>query len=168
MKINERFTWAVSILSPAPADQILEIGCGAGILTEQIALQLKSGSVTAIDKSKPMMQRAEQRNKEYIRAGKVKLVTANLARTKLAEQYFDKIAAFNVNIFWQGSEKDFQQIRHCLKPSGLIYIFYQTPSFADPELADKIKAKLQEYQFTIKDTIIKKTPEPCICIIANR
>ena len=105
--------------------------------------------------------------KEYIGTGKVKLVTADLARAKLAEQYFDKIAAFNVNIFWQGSEKDFQQIRHCLKPPGLIYIFYQTPSFADPKLADKIKAKLQQHHFTIIDTITKKAPEPCICIIVS-
>jgi 16S rRNA A1518/A1519 N6-dimethyltransferase RsmA/KsgA/DIM1 with predicted DNA glycosylase/AP lyase activity len=39
MKINERFSWAVSVISISPTDHILEIGCGAGILTEQIALQ---------------------------------------------------------------------------------------------------------------------------------
>jgi 16S rRNA A1518/A1519 N6-dimethyltransferase RsmA/KsgA/DIM1 with predicted DNA glycosylase/AP lyase activity len=42
--INERFIWAASILSVRPTDHILEIGCGAGILTEQIAVHLKSAS----------------------------------------------------------------------------------------------------------------------------
>jgi precorrin-6B methylase 2 len=56
MKINERFIWALSVLSLSPDDNVLEIGCGNGILTEQIALQLKSGTITAIDRSKPSIK----------------------------------------------------------------------------------------------------------------
>lgn len=163
---NERFTWAVSVLSPSPSENILEIGCGAGILTEQIALQLQPGTITAIDKSKPMMKRAEQRNAEYINSGKVKLVTAEFASSKLAAHYFDKIVAFNVNIFWQGGEKDFQQIRHCLKPSGQVYIFYETPSWANSELENKIKKMLGAHRFNIADTLYLDRPA-CVCVIAE-
>lgn len=166
MKVNERFSWALSILPVSPSDTILEIGCGAGILTEQIALQLTSGTITAIDKSKPMMNRAEQRNKEHIHAGKVKLVIADFASSKLAEHYYDKIVAFNVNISWKGTEKDFQLIHHCMKPSGQLYIFYETPSWADPKIANKIKSMLGAHHFTISDTITLKRPA-CICVIAT-
>jgi cyclopropane fatty-acyl-phospholipid synthase-like methyltransferase len=164
--VNERFSWAVSVLSPSPSENFLEIGCGAGILTEQIALQLQSGTITAIDKSKPMMKRAEQRNAEYIHSGKVRLVTTDFANSKLAAHCFDKIVAFNVNIFWQGSEKDFQQIRHCLKPTGQLYIFYETPSWANSELENKIKKMIGAHRFNVADTIYLKSPA-CICVIAK-
>jgi ubiquinone/menaquinone biosynthesis C-methylase UbiE len=165
-EVNNRFIWAISVLKLRPAENILEIGCGTGILTGQIALQLNSGTITAIDRSKPMMKLAEQRNEEYMQAGKVKLVTADFARTKLAEHYFDKIVAFNVNIFWKGSEQDFQQIRRCLKPSGKLFVFYETPAWADTKIETNIKMILGQHGFKIVDTISLKQP-PCICIIAN-
>lgn len=34
-----------------PADNILEIGCGAGLLAELIACRIETGSFLAIDKS---------------------------------------------------------------------------------------------------------------------
>ncbi len=42
MKLNERFASTASVLDVKPADNILEISCGAGILAEQIAKQLTS------------------------------------------------------------------------------------------------------------------------------
>ncbi len=62
MKVSERFTWAVSVLNIKPTDNILEIGCGAGVLAEQIANKLTIGTITAIDKSMPMINMARRRN----------------------------------------------------------------------------------------------------------
>ena len=165
MKINERFLWALSVLSPSPEDQILEIGCGNGILTEQIAHRLDSGCITAIDRSAPSMKQAEKRNAENINEGAVKLITGDFAKASLPQHQFDKIVAFNVNIFWKGSDKDFQLIRHCLKPTGQLYVFYETPSWSDPKMERKIKMLLEAHGFTISDTIPLKHPA-CICIIA--
>ena len=161
---QNRFTWAASIIAPSPDDHILEIGCGAGILVEQIALKLKSGTITAIDQSKSMIKLAEKRNEEYIRAGKVKLLTSNFAQSTLARQAFDKVVAFNVNIFWKGSKNDFDLLHFCLKPAGSIFVFYQAPSGADPGLAAKITAKLQANSFSALDTIYAAD---CFCIICK-
>jgi SAM-dependent methyltransferase len=165
MKINERFLWALSVLSPSPEDQILEIGCGNGILTEQIAHRLNSGCITAIDRSAPAMKQAGKRNAENINEGAVKLITGDFAKATFPQHQFDKIVAFNVNIFWKGSDKDFQLIRHCLKPAGQLYVFYETPSWSDPKTERKIKMLLEAHSFTISDTIPLKHPA-CICIIA--
>ena len=70
MKLNERFIWAVSVLDIKPTDNVLEIGCGAGILAEQIANKLTTGKITAIDKSMPMIKIASRRNKIFIETGK--------------------------------------------------------------------------------------------------
>lgn len=166
MKINERFLWALSVLSPAPEDQVLEIGCGNGILTEQIAHRLNSGHITAIDRSAAAMKQAGKRNAENIQEGVVKLIIGDFAKASFAQDQFDKILAFNVNIFWKGTDKDFQLIRHCLKPAGQLYVFYETPSWSDPKIERKIKMLLEAHSFTIQDTISLKHPA-CICIIAT-
>ena len=46
-KIPSRFIWAAGLLDIKPANKILEIGCGAGLLAEQIANKLRTGSLTA-------------------------------------------------------------------------------------------------------------------------
>ncbi len=62
MRANERFNWAVETLHIHPDDHILEIGCGHGIAVSLIAPELKSGSITAIDISKVMIDKAMKRN----------------------------------------------------------------------------------------------------------
>lgn len=52
---NERFKWAAEMLNIKPDDHILEIGCGAGLLAEQISTKLKSGKFIAIEKSASML-----------------------------------------------------------------------------------------------------------------
>jgi precorrin-6B methylase 2 len=166
MKINERFLWALSVLAPSPEDQILEIGCGNGILTEQIAHRLNAGCITAVDRSVSAMKQAEKRNAENIQEGAVKLITGDFAKASFPQHQFDRIVAFNVNIFWKGGDKDFQLIRHCLEPAGQLYVFYETPSWSDPKIERKIKMLLEAHGFSIQNTISLKHPA-CICIIAT-
>lgn len=165
MKFNERFLWALSVLSPAATDQILEIGCGNGILTQLIALQLNTGSITAVDRSKSAIKQAEKRNAGLIHEGKVNLITGDFAKASFPQHHFDKMLAFNVNIFWKGSDKDFQLICHCLKPSGRLYIFYETPSWSDPKIERKIRMLLEAHSFIAAETITLTYPAS-ICIIA--
>jgi cyclopropane fatty-acyl-phospholipid synthase-like methyltransferase len=42
--MNEKFTWAVRLLKLKTIHNILEIGCGAGLLAEQIAHRLTTGN----------------------------------------------------------------------------------------------------------------------------
>jgi len=45
-----------------PHSHILEIGCGVGLAVEQIVLLLKTGTITAIDHSRPMIEKAKKRS----------------------------------------------------------------------------------------------------------
>ena len=68
-KTNERFIWAAELLTIKPNNTILEIGCGAGLLAEQIVNRLTGGQFMAIDKSGPMLKKAKQRSKRHIEKG---------------------------------------------------------------------------------------------------
>jgi ubiquinone/menaquinone biosynthesis C-methylase UbiE len=156
MKINERFIWAAEILDLDPADQLLEIGCGAGILVEQIASKLYNGSITAIDRSESMIKMASKRNAESIKDGKAKFQTGEFAKAVFNKSAFDKILAFNVNFFLKSPAKELEIIRHSVKPNGQLYVFYQSPFEVTIKAAEPIKNKLLTYSFEVTETFFKK------------
>jgi len=92
--INERFTWAVEVMSVQPTDTILEIGCGTGILAGEVASKFTTGCVIAIDKSAPMIMKAEKRNKKFIESGRATFKEMAIEEYSDASASFDKIVAF--------------------------------------------------------------------------
>lgn len=168
MKVNERFNWAVEMLHVHPDDHILEIGCGHGIAVSLIAPGLKAGSITALDASQTMIDKAIKRNG----GNSASFITGTLAEADLPEQQFDKVFAFNVNVFHQNPEKELQFIRRCLAPNGALYIFHQPPPTDSLQMAqgfaDAIAAQLKKHRFKVKDVLLKKlSPSPVVCVISQ-
>ena len=163
MKINERFPWALAVLDVKPADHLLEIGCGAGILAELIAGKLTKGSITAVDSSAAMIKMAAKRNE-----GKVDFITSDFAEADLPANAYHKVLAFNVNFFWKEPAKELALIKKCLKKNGQLYVFYQAPYDITIEASKPIREKLLSNGYTIVDTIFKKmTPTSAFCIVAT-
>lgn len=168
MKVNQRFIWATSVLDLAPDDYVFEIGCGAGLLVEQIADQHDTGRITAIDKSAAMIKIASKRNAKSISIGKAKLATLDFPDSIFKKSQFDKIADFNVNFFWKNPEHELEVIKEILRPTGGLYIFYQAPFDTSIKAADPIKERLLKHSFEIIDTVFKKMiPTSAFCIKAR-
>ena len=45
MAASERLAWAADVVAPAPADRVLEVGCGHGVLLSLLAARLTTGAV---------------------------------------------------------------------------------------------------------------------------
>lgn len=167
MKVNDRFIWAVEMLHIDPDDHILEIGCGHGIAVSLIAPRLKTGSITAVDSSRAMIDKAQRKN-EGLEAD---FIHRTFCETDL-EQRYDKIFAFNVNIFLNDAEKELSLIRDYLAPLGALYVFHQPPPAMGMEsvkgFADRISGQLERGGYVIRDVLFKKlAPSPCVCIISQ-
>lgn len=163
MKINERFSWAIDVLDIKPSDHLLEIGCGAGILVEQIGGRLKEGTITAVDSSAAMIKIATRKN-----ITNAHFITSDFTRTSLPENSYNKILAFNVNFFWKDAANELTLIRKYLKRNGKLYVFYQAPYDITIAAAKPIEEKLRSHGYTIVDTIFKKMkPASAFCIIAS-
>lgn len=166
-KAANRFEWAASLIHPQPDDQILEVGCGAGLLAELIAASLSTGMLTAIDSSPSMIRKAEKRNQAAISNGKLILLTRSLIEAGLHQQ-FNKIVAFNVNVFWKNSEDELSLIRKLLAPGGKLFVFYQTPSGIDQVLMKKIEATLTGNGFSIDRKLVEdKEPVRAFALVAS-
>jgi precorrin-6B methylase 2 len=91
-KPSERFVWAVDILALDPADRVLEVGCGHGVAVSLVCERLTSGRITAIDRSKKMIEMAARRNREHVAAGRAgRPITA--ASAPLATPLIEKASA---------------------------------------------------------------------------
>ena len=168
MKPNERFTWAATVLNLQPGDRVLEIGCGAGLLVEQIARVFNPGTIVALDRSAAMIKMASKRNAALVSEGKAKFIALDFPDSTYKKSEFDKIVTFNVNFFWKYPERELEIIRKILKPTGQLYIFYQAPTWINIEAAQPIKENLKKNSFEILDTIYKKmVPTPAFCIKAR-
>src|SRR3954463_16775445 len=115
-KPSERFVWAVDTLAPDPTDHVLEVGCGQGVAVSLVCQSLTSGRITAIDRSKKMIEIAARRNREHIAAGRAVLTTAALEKADFADERFDKVFAFNVAPFWLQPKEALAVVRQHLAP----------------------------------------------------
>jgi SAM-dependent methyltransferase len=154
-KIPSRFYWALDFLDIRPSDQLLEVGCGHGILLSLVAARLTTGKVTAIDRSGKMVAAASRRNATHIAAGKIAIIEAALATAELGGAEFDKIFAFNINVFWMDPRRELAAVRTLLKPDGALYLFFDPPSPGEAEpTAAKLSANLAANGFAVQNTEI--------------
>jgi SAM-dependent methyltransferase len=170
--IPERLQRAVQLLDIAPEDEILEIGPGPGVSVSLICEHLAGGHITTMDRSAIAIQRAARRNADHVASGRavfhhLDLADVDLVRRALGGQQFDKVFAVNVNLFWvRPAHAELQLIRDLLRPGGVLYLIYETPSGgrADP-VAETVAAALAEHGFA---TIVTAASVPSlICITAR-
>ena len=96
-KPSERFVWAVDTLALEPADRVLEVGCGHGVAVSLVCERLTSGRITAIDRSKKMIEMAARRNREHVAGGRAVLKAAALEKADFGDV---------VKFHWEAVAKD--------------------------------------------------------------
>jgi len=163
--------WAVDTLSPDPADRVLEVGCGHGVAVSLVCERLTSGRITAIDRSRKMIEMATRRNREHIAAGRAVLETAALELADFGDERFDKVFAFNVAPFWLQPEDALGIVRRQLAPDGAVYVFWDA-RHSQPDrardLADQLSEKIRLAGFSVAQVLVKDLrPVPAVCVIAH-
>jgi len=114
---------AIAALAIAPADVVVEIGCGPGCAIEAIAAIAPQGRVYGVDPSPAMQASASRRNRKGLAAGRVSLLKGDIRDLALAPASVDKILAVNVVYFLDEDGDDLEQAWRLLKPGGRIALY---------------------------------------------
>ena len=155
--------WAAEQLSPRPADHVLEVGCGHGVLATLICDRLDGGTYVGVDRSPKMIAAAEARNREHVDAGRARFVCASLEDADLGDARFDLVAAFHVADLWR-RPATLAVVRDHLAPDGALWLFDQPLS--GRTLADEVAPILTDRGLTT-ETVAAQTPTQVTAIRAT-
>ncbi|MBA2276254.1 MAG: class I SAM-dependent methyltransferase [Chloroflexia bacterium] len=168
-EIAERLVWAVETLVVDPADHLLEIGCGHGVVVSLVCEQLGEGTITAIDRSAKMIAMAQKRNRACVASGRAVFQSNALSEADFGQRRFDKIFAVNVSLFRTQAAAELAIIRRHLTPGGALYLFHQDPWIPrTPSVTDTLTEILANNGFTIERILRREmAPLPVNCITAK-
>ncbi|MGK7396469.1 MAG: class I SAM-dependent methyltransferase [Candidatus Cyclobacteriaceae bacterium M3_2C_046] len=119
----ELITEAAGRIVPA-AQNLLDVGCGAGNYTLKMLSKLPDLNCTLVDLSKPMLEKALERV-SMARAKKVEIFQGDIRQVQLKENHYDIILAGAVLHHLrddQDWETTFSRLYGLLKPGGCLMI----------------------------------------------
>jgi SAM-dependent methyltransferase len=121
---------AIEVVAPLPGEQVLDVGCGCGDTTMQVAALVgPSGKATGVDISSPMLARARERasqsgatNTEFVEAD-AQVVTAG----DLGGPFDAAVSRFGV-MFFADPVAAFRNIASLVRPGGRLgFVCWQSP-----------------------------------------
>ncbi len=118
----EHNRWAVSQLSVAPGDSVLEVGCGPGVAIRLLGEAQRAGFVAGVDPSPIMVRQARRRNAALARAGRVELREGSASRLPFGNDRFDRVLSVNNVMLWPDPPKDLREVARVMKRGGLLVI----------------------------------------------
>lgn len=99
---------------------IVDIGCGSGVVTVELAL-LSNGRVVGVDIDQRMLERLKRRAEESGLQNRVEAVNCSMHELKFAVDSFD-IVWSEGSIFVIGFERGLAQWRRFLRPGGYLVV----------------------------------------------
>ena len=145
----------LALLNLAGAERVLDIGCGDGKITAEVAARVPRGAVVGVDSSQDMIALASSHFGPAVRPN-LGFEVADARRLSFREE-FDLIISFNA-LHWV-SEQDaaLRAIRSAMKPAGLAQLRL-VPSGERESLEDVIDAAHRD------GSVISATSTTPICI----
>ena len=134
------------------AQDLLDVGCGAGNYTLKLLEQLPNLNVTLVDLSQPMLDRAVQRIQPKT-IGAVKAIQSDIRQLDLGQNRFDIILAAAVLHHLRTDDEwraVFQKFHDALRPDGSIWIFDLVES-STSEVQALMWRRYGEYLASFKD-----------------
>jgi SAM-dependent methyltransferase len=131
---------AIRSLAPRPGEHILDIGCGCGQTTMQLAERVGSGgAVTGLDISAPMLEVARRRPTPE-NAARSAFVQADAQTADLGAAVFDAaFSRFGV-MFFEDPTAAFARVRGMLKPGGRLGFVCWRPLRDNPWMREPLEA----------------------------
>jgi trans-aconitate 2-methyltransferase len=108
---------ALALLHLEGSERVLDVGCGDGKITAQIAARVPNGTVTGVDSSQDMIAFASNHFGPTLRSN-LRFEVAD-ARCLPFREEFDLVVSFNALHWIPDQEAALRSIRSAVKPKGL-------------------------------------------------
>ena len=110
----------LEVLKPNIGECILDVGCGPGLLVQDLAIEVGSeGQVVGIDTSASMLELAERR---CANLPQVEFVEGDASSIAAVDGTYDAAACVQVLLYIENTNQVLKEIHRVLKPGGRIVI----------------------------------------------
>jgi ubiquinone/menaquinone biosynthesis C-methylase UbiE len=103
----------------APADNILDAGCGAGWLSRILAGLANEGRVVGMDISDEMVRRARQKSAEF---GNLVFVVGGVEEIPWEANFFDHAISVESSYYWPDPAQGIRELHRVLRDKGSAWI----------------------------------------------
>jgi precorrin-6B methylase 2 len=119
------FQWALQQLNIQPYQHLLEVGYGAGHLTEEVARALRIGFIAGIESVIPLYEQAYRRNKRFVRQQLLQLHIGEVYELSYPAHYFHTIYASNIHLSGRDIPSELLRLSNLLKHKGRLVLLVQ-------------------------------------------
>ena len=109
----------VELMHLQPADNVLDLSCGAGWATRLLAKNVPRGTILGVDLSDQMIAHARESSREFnnieYRVGSAEQIPAD-------DSFFDKVLSVEAFYYYPDQGRALDELRRVLKPGGNIFI----------------------------------------------
>ena len=109
----------ISRMNIQPRDRILEIGCGEGWATRELAPRVPEGLVVGLDVSDEMIRKARAQSAGY---ENLLLIWGEAESIPWQEKFFSKAVCVEALYYFESPEKDLAEIYRVLSPGGSLSV----------------------------------------------
>ncbi len=149
---------ALSLLDLKGTERVLDLGCGNGIVTAQIAALVPSGSVLGVDSSADMIAFAS----EHFDRTNLRFETADIRHLRFHEE-FDVVVSFNALHWIPDQEHALRSIHSAMKPSAWAQLRLvpkgERKSLEDVIEETRLSSRWDLYFEGFRDPYLHLTPE---------
>ena len=114
--------WGFARLPDLRPLRAVDLGCGGGRNAGELLKRYPKAHVTAVDHSALSVEKARDRNRAMIAAGRCAVQQGDVSDLELPAGAFDLATAFETVYFWPGLEQCFRQVATVLRPGGYFLI----------------------------------------------
>lgn len=167
MADDRRLAAVVELLGLRPEHHVLEVGCGHGVAASLVLDRLTSGTYTGVDRSLPMIQASERRNRDAVDARRARFVCASFADAPVDDRRFDRIFAARVRSMTH--DRELERSRTLLAPGGLLVLAYDAPRGVDVQpVVDAAAERLREVGLRSVGVTTAHASEPFVWCVTGR
>jgi ubiquinone/menaquinone biosynthesis C-methylase UbiE len=103
----------------APADNVLDVGCGAGWLSRRLAKLVPQGRVVGMDVSDEMIRRGRRASVDF---ENLMFVTGEVEEIPWEPNFFSRAISVESSYYWPDPAAGIREIFRVLKPGGSVWV----------------------------------------------